>query len=68
MGESSFLSYEYGKSSIKPPGAYLLLRLPEGGLLEGVLFTKSSDKGNNFTAQMHKFDTVFIKTILELTW
>ena len=42
----------YRKSSIKPPGAYLILDLPEGGglnreggLLErGGLFTKSSEK------------------------
>ena len=50
-GEESFSNRHYRKSSIKPPGAYLILDLPEGGLnregglLErGGLFTKSSEK------------------------
>ena len=34
----------YRKSSIKPPGDYLISDLLEGGLIEGGLFTKSSDK------------------------
>ena len=41
---------EYRKSSIKPPGAYLILGTPEGGLLEkgaysrGGLFKKLDEK------------------------
>ena len=40
----------YRKSSIKPPGAYLILDIPEGGLLErglirkGGLFKKLDEK------------------------
>ena len=64
------------KSSIKPPGgAYLILDLPEGGLIrEGGLFTKLCDKDKlfssfipyfaestyNFMLPIDIFDTVFI--------
>ena len=36
--------YSYRKSSIKPPGGFFDLDLPEGFISEGSLLTKASDK------------------------